>query len=298
MSYTLTNHARNLDSILDEHIRWSMRVTNYTFYPEDKKSVPTMPASFENWLGHIQKEHPEKHGVIKAIDKIYSDLKTESSALLATVKASKEKPPEEQFEKFTMFVEEFANHCRRLEKNLASADFELDSLTGFRSAEAFLHDAEVELERIKRHGKEFCVVMARVGLYENIKENAGLDVAETIMKTLALLIEGNLRSFDDAYKIDENLFVLSLKQTELLGAMNAIGRIQKSMDEKKVTYPGGEDRRRIVITSNAMQPDLSDKPEGILKALKEGLDNVESDDGRILRYKEESPVDKYIRTTE
>ncbi len=172
-----------------------------------------------------------------------------------------------------------------------------DPLTGVKDKEAALKDIGLELDRLKRQGKTFCTVISRLEHYEIIKDKGNQTVADSMIQILVDIIHQTTRSFDDIYKINEDTFIMILKQTEILGALNVMERIQYKLDEKKMTYPGSLNRRKIAITSCVIQAYVAHSAEDILKNLQEQLQSMTTDDGHIGRFQEETQLTKYVRQT-
>jgi len=299
MTLNTRTESENLDHLADEYLRWYIRLTNYIIYPEAGMERPGAPSGFEVWLTQAVQNYPEKKDVLMTLNRIHQDLTHEIHNILKTVEQGEgSKPKHDEFEKLSMFIEEFSNHIKRLAKAFEQSNSVMDPDTGFRSREIFLHDTAIELERLKRQGKEFCVTIARLDILDAQKEDAKIKTPSKVVNVWKEIVDRNLRSFDDTYMLDDDLFLISLKQTKLGGALNAMVRIQKNVDEKKINHPETGEPLKILISSSVMEPIVANNPQDILNALKDDIEKIKNLEGRMSRLKEETPLDKYIRATQ
>ena len=66
------------------------------------------------------------------------------------------------------------------------------------------------LDRLSRQGKAFSVAIARIDHFEKLSQGLTKEQLEECLQWLAAIIKKCLRSFDDAYRLENGEFILSL----------------------------------------------------------------------------------------
>ena len=107
------------------------------------------------------------------------------------------------------------------------------------------------------------------------------------------MIKKSVRSFDDAYRLDNGMFILSLKQTELYGGMKALERLKVLLEEKKL-QTDTKKLSTITLSCCVAQPIKFDEAEKLINDLKRFLDGHKNEEGILLKFYEVTPVQKFL----
>lgn len=104
-----------------------------------------------------------------------------------------------------------------------------DSITGLFNKNSFDVVALQELQRAKRKGYAFGIMLIRVEPFEQIKKNFGQLAFYRLMYQVADSLKKICRFYDGVYKYKENYFSLILTETDKDGIQNFTDRLQKEI---------------------------------------------------------------------
>jgi hypothetical protein len=139
-----------------------------------------------------------------------------------------------------------------------------------------------ELDRVTRSGQDFSVGLIR------IVWNKGENPQDHL--PISALIRDSIRSFDDAYALDNGEVVLFLKQTDPAGALHAITRLRDAL--KTGTRTGSS---ALKIQSCVAQPNPGDTFSALLQQMDQRLEGEPDRADHILEYFQISPLEEYAR---
>ncbi len=269
LSYDLDSRLKALAPVLDEHAAWMRAVMVQLFYPDN--SLPPTPEG-----------RPE----LGDLNRIYEELHRAGEGLMREGKI----PDRKIFEAFLELADEFIMQLRRMEKDALLAGSGIDALTGLRSAQAMEKDLERELERRARQGKPFCLVLAHIDDFGKITTGVPGQQTQEILKSIAAHVRKCLRSFDDAYRLDNGEFVMALKQTETAGGTAAINRLRGFMTKEPVllgAFP-------VTLSYCAAEPVPGDKMDQLLAHMRQDLNRYDEGGNTTIEYIEQSPLERFI----
>ena len=107
-----------------------------------------------------------------------------------------------------------------------------------------------------------------------------------------------VRTFDDAYRLADDEFVMSLKQTEAKGGVAAVERLRKLIEQEKIMIQDDGYDYKLTMSYCVASPVPGDKPEHIIANMRLDLDRYKSDGDMSLEYLEQSPLQRYIKDSE
>lgn len=263
-----------LEPVLDEHAEWFGRVMRWTFYPDDSHSKEPInePTSFQTWIKGIEGDDFYEPDSTERMADLYRELRAASRALVAA-SAGGVRPNIALMDGFIDLYDEFLHQLRRLERDSMMADSGIDAATGLRSRENMVFDLERELERRARRGRPFCMAFTRIDGYSEVAQAQGKDQAFALVKQAAAAIQKVSRSYDDAYRLDQGEFVLSLKHSDLTGGLRAIERLRLFLEENEspftmsfvIAEPVPGDDIRSMIAQSRKDLEGSEKPDVALR---------------------------------
>ncbi len=289
-------HVKNLGEIADQYTEWFMQVMRRLFFVGDQNDITTSnkPEGLFLWLDRARADqmHPD---IIDRIEKIHDDLSLIADMMINEALKSKSAPALKKFDKIVTLFEEFTRYVRRLDKDILLEDSGIDTLTGLRSFATLRKDLRREMDRLSRQGKPFCIALVRINKFDEIEKNFGEDISLNCLKSVSQLIIKSLRSFDDAYRLENNDFILSLKQADITGGIRALERFKEELKKDSVCYEANGNKVALSLSSCIAEPLPGDDIKILLENLKFDLESHELKPDVILEYHEISPLQRYVQ---
>ncbi len=154
----------------------------------------------------------------------------------------------------------------------------VDGLTGLFVRRYFDARIEEEIERSRRYGTPFSVIMLDVDDFKNLNDTYGHLVGDRVLRAIANVVKGQMRGVDTAARYGGEEIGVILPRTEMVGAYNLAERIREGIAELRITTDD-EPPRALSVTASF---GISAFPES--KAL-DGVDLVRRADKALYRAK-------------
>jgi diguanylate cyclase (GGDEF)-like protein len=154
----------------------------------------------------------------------------------------------------------------------------VDGLTGLFVRRYFDARIEEEIERSRRYGTPFSVIMLDVDDFKNLNDTYGHLVGDRVLRAIANVIKAQVRGVDTAARYGGEEMAVILPRTEMVGAYNLAERIREAIAELRVTTDDDPPRALGVTASLG----ISAFPES--KA-QDGVDLVRRADKALYRAK-------------
>lgn len=285
-----------LKAVLDEYAVWFMQALRRISYPQETslKKAPG-PKSFARWVESAERSSEIESGSLGSLKRINADLLSSVEKLIEESSIEKKAPAYEDFDKAVTLYEEFGNFIRRVMKDNSSGNAGIDPVTGLRTVEAFFKDVELEKNRLERQGKSFCVGMSRIDSHDDFRHKLNPGRQEEGFKSIADVLRKSLRSFDDAYRIEEGFFLFCLKQTTLSGGMSALRRIRANLEQKNFSYEIDGKNIALSLSSSITEPLPQDDIAKTIENMKKELTASEGKPGLVIEHLEISPLQRLIK---
>lgn len=289
LNNNLNEKLGTLSAILDEYLAWVNGVTRSVFYEAE---TPQEPKSFIEWLEACSIEPinidgqylDQKEGLLKRHKQLISD-----AGALGT------KPEAEAFAQFVAAAQDYISDLRCFGQAIALEEWGLDVLTGLKNNAVVKKDLAIEMERLSREGYPFCVGLARIDEFEQIQKALGHDTANEMVKTVAGLVQQSLRSYDDAYRISRDHYIMCLKQSDIVGGQKALERLRDILEKAGEVYEIDGQERPLSLSCCVAAPLPGDDIDDLLDNLNVDLDTQIKDAGSVLTYQELSPLQRFIQ---
>jgi diguanylate cyclase len=274
--------------VLDEYVVWYGKIVRAYFEGELAREPP--PAVFTEWLSGAGL--PEN--VVAKARGIHQEM-TEAANKFITKFSSHENPPLAEYNDFSRYYEEFIQFMRRLEFEQASESSIFDEKTGLRSVKFMRDDIAREMERRARRGNPFSLALVKINNFKD-EWRGNEAICRPMVVKIADKLKECLRSFDDAYYLGDEYFLLSLKHADLLGSQAALTRLNGLIAASYIPAPdaGSEE---ISVSTVLSEPTPGDKFDDLLTNMKKDLQGIEAK-GTVLQYNELSPIQRYIHSIE
>jgi two-component system, cell cycle response regulator len=106
-----------------------------------------------------------------------------------------------------------------------------DGLTNLYNHRYFQNQLTAELERAKRYGKEFSVILFDLDHFKNYNDKLGHPQGDYLLREVATIINKSKRNIDLAARYGGEEFVLILVETNKSGAALVAERLRKAIEE-------------------------------------------------------------------
>lgn len=156
-----------------------------------------------------------------------------------------------------------------------------DSLTGIHNRRHFFEHASIELERARRFGRVFSVLMIDLDKFKSINDRHGHAAGDRALIEMARVMNENMRSVDTLARIGGEEFVALLAEANLENAITTAERIRQQAAKKPIKYQGKEFYLTISIgvamldsSDNSIENVLHRADEALYRAKQQGRNRV------------------------
>lgn len=271
-----------LADIIDEHIEWFGHLCVAVAYANDRNTThgAIVPESFELWYKKTSaaKIFPEES--MANLAAMHDDMARQCEMAIQKVKTGV-KPELKAFEDVKQLFDGFIIRLLRLEREEGFDESGLNEETNMRSEEFMLADMKKEMERVARQGKPFTLIYTKIDNFQGIEDTS------SALKLVSKHVKRCLRTFDDAYYLENGAFVLSLKQSDTFGAQAATMRLQQGLRQD-------EENNGVSMSYCIAEPVPEDDIAALIGNMKDDLAKYEGEQDIVLKFLEVSPLQRYI----
>lgn len=271
----------HLAMLLETYYRWFSKFMTAAMYPKDISDfealtvpvqLPEVIRSFEGSMSQV---------VIEDTITLYDAMLDVVNPLLGELRVERKQLPKDEIRDFLDSYEALISQIQRLQKFIFVEEGGLDNRTGLKNTQVMQEDLRLEMERIARLGDQFSLLMARLDGYEDHKSDEDIKVA-------VICIKKCMRPFDDAYYLGRGQFLISLKNTDTVGAHAAVNRLQifLSTEEKNVN--------RFTMSYCLSELMAGDDVEEIMSNMREDLNAETGNQDAVLELVEKSPLQRFV----
>lgn len=114
----------------------------------------------------------------------------------------------------------------------------VDGLTGLFMRRYFDARIEEEIERSKRYGTAFSVVMMDVDDFKSLNDSHGHLMGDRVLRGIANVVKSQMRGVDTASRYGGEEIAVILPRTEMVNAYNVGERIRGAISELRITTDG------------------------------------------------------------
>ena len=133
----------------------------------------------------------------------------------------------------------YANSERRVRARVLELS-QTDPLTGLFNRGHLYPTLEQEIQRTRRSGRGFCVLMIDLDGLKAINDSLGHLRGDDVLRAVGRVITGSIRAVDSAYRYGGDEFLILLPETEFIGAYVVAEKIREGVEqlsESLVTDP-------------------------------------------------------------
>lgn len=276
--------------VLDEYVVWYGQLIKSYFSGEEFSGGE--PLVFEAWLEKAKSEGNIDDLTAERVKRIHEDLVTAANDFMRKY-SSREKPPLQEYDELNRSYDEFIQMMRRLELDLATENSGFDERTGLRSAKLLKADIAREMERRARRGNPFSLALVKINRF-NREWLLADDQMRPMIRSISDRMKDSLRSFDDAYYLGEEYFLLALKHADVLGSQSAVNRLSQYISAAHINVPDS-DEDEVSVSIVVSEPTPGDDLDTLLANMKKDLVGIDSK-GTVVQYSELSPLQRYLHS--
>lgn len=122
----------------------------------------------------------------------------------------------------------------------------VDSLTGLFVRRYFDARIDEEIERSKRYGTPFSVVMIDLDDFKQLNDTHGHLVGDRVLRAVAAIVRAQMRGVDTAARYGGEELALILPRTEMVAAYNQAERIRSAIADQKVAVDPGAGESEVI----------------------------------------------------
>jgi diguanylate cyclase (GGDEF)-like protein len=232
----------SLAQTVDDHIAWLIEWHRLAFLDlacrasQAKKFAS--PPSFAEWYKTALNMLPQDQPAIDRIAVLHDQL--HQLTRLVLLKTPDGVPVDSKdHESVIAKFEELMQGLRRLERAFSVAASGIDLLTGLRSRVGLKEDLEREYNRFLRTAKPFCIAMMDIDYFKSINDKYGHDAGDKVLAAVADHVSRSIRSFDDAYRLGGEEFLIAMKETDLGAGLKVVERLRAGLEQLPIQLGSG-----------------------------------------------------------
>jgi diguanylate cyclase (GGDEF)-like protein len=279
-----TRIVQGLSKVVDEHIAWLSQWHQVAFYAGAERAARTAaikaPESFLQWYERAELALPDQHPMLKRLGELHEQLHT--TAKLVLLKAPDDEAlPIADYEKVLSRFDEFVTALRRMERAFSEAAAGLDPLTGLRTRHGLQEDYDREVTRFKNSGTPFVLAMVDIDHFKQVNDTHGHEGGDRVLAAIANTLLRHIRTYDDAYRMGGEEFLLLLKGLDKTGADNVLERLRAAIARTEIRLPDGGVLRVTasfgyvpVNPKETLEAQLKVADQALYKAKRQGRDKV------------------------
>lgn len=284
----LNDNIATLNALMDEYIRWFSDVSKAVVAGSGEQV--RAPAAFVQWASKLSLDKIN-------LDGRYSVARDEFVKRHENLMAAAAGLQADGFAAFADEAQKFITDVRSFCQHIALEQWGLDVLTGLKNNAVVKRDLAIEMERLAREGYPFCVGMARIDDFAEMQKANTAGDADKMVKIVAGLVQKSLRTYDDAYRISRDHFIMCLKQSDIVGGQKALERLRDILEEAAIVYDVNGQDKPLSLSCCVAAPLPGDDIEDLLDNLNVDLDEQIKDQGSVLTYQEMSPLERFMQKT-
>ncbi len=159
---------------------------------------------------------------------------------------------------------------QELEKSQQEA--QTDALTSLINRRGLEKRLELERIRARQNNQAFSIIMVDIDHFKLVNDNFGHLVGDSLLRSIAHLLKGQLRKSDLAARYGGEEFLILLAETGIEGAMAVSRKIQDALSTKEWKIKEtGESMGKITVSMGIAMYDLKEAEKDLIKRADDAL---------------------------
>lgn len=122
-----------------------------------------------------------------------------------------------------------------------------------------------EIKRAARFKRNLALVMVDIDHFKLLNDNYGHQTGDEVLKHVAAILRGNVRTHDLPVRYGGEEFCLVLPETDMIGAVAVAERVRKAVENEVIEY-GGATIRKTASFGVSVFPDCASDMDSLIKA--------------------------------
>lgn len=288
LEYKSKNALEFITPVLDEYVVWYGKIVRDHFAQTLEEIA--IPEVFYEWHGRATDAKVISGPISDRLLHIHQEMIKAADEF--GLKSRMHEPyPGKEFAEFSKHYEEFIYSMRQVEREQALENSGIDEKTGLRSLSNMKEDLNREMERRSRRGNPFSIALVKINDFDPEwmkKEESFLLVVRQIAEQIKIV----LRSFDDAYYLGDQYFLLSLKHADQIGAQAAATRLNSAVHDAHIKTPD-KAASPLSVSTVLADPVQGDNIDLMIENMKKDVVDL-NEKGTVVQFNEVSPLQRYI----
>lgn len=300
LSEDIQSRVHTLAPVFDSYLGWQKNLMKAIHNPAEIKDITAIPVpqEFIAWAN----DFPKSSGYNTMVEELRAhetEMHSVAGAIMAKAMIAAEPGQIDNslVDRIATLYERFFLNLKHLEMRLIEGSSSMDKETGLYDKEALIHDYAKDMERLTRYDHPFCLIMGKINGYSEGQTAMLQDKELSLTKIAAYLLRSTIRTFDEAYRIGENEFVLSCKVIQKAGGFAITRRIEKLIANRdiSVTAPDGA-QVPLALSFCVADPVHGDELDDLLANMRSDLNRYdgEADSTTSIELSEQSPLERFI----
>lgn len=289
INYSLDAKLNILGEFLEEYQRWHTAVIKSLLLNGPK---PDAPKKLMDWLSDLSLKNIDLDGRYAS----KAELLKQKHQVLVAMSGVVNQDAEKQLDTFLSEYVVFMNEMQAFSQAVLLEQWGQDVLTGLKNNAVLHRELAIEMERLAREGYPFCLGLARIDHFDEISKAVSTEEAENVIKDVSDLVLKSLRSYDEAFRVSRNHFIMCLKQSDLVGGQKGLERLRDLMEAAEIKVNLNGEEKLVSLSCCVAAPLPGDDVDDLIDNLYVDLDKQIKDDGSVLAYQEMSPLERFMKT--
>jgi diguanylate cyclase len=272
-----------LGFVLDQHLRWIGAWHRAVFYGQEDTDLAAAPATFAAWIAMVARSELANQPVVEKLATLHEQMHRQAK-LLALKAGSGDAPSADEYEGVMGRFDAFCAQLRRVERAFGAAASGLDPLTGLHTRRGMNEALANEMNRYRRTGQSFCLALCDLDHFKAVNDTHGHETGDRVLSVFAAVVSRTVRSFDEAFRMGGEEFLICLKDTGLDGAYTVVERLRQDVMNEIIPAADGSPIR-VTASFGLVQSDAAPSIEELVVLADKALYRAKAAGrNRIVRY--------------
>ena len=109
-----------------------------------------------------------------------------------------------------------------------------DHLTGLANRRRFERQMEREIDRTRRYGRPFCLLILDIDHFKAVNDSYGHEVGDEVLRRLAKILQAGTRGIDSASRVGGEEFAILLTETNMQAGEEVAERLRAAVERAEV----------------------------------------------------------------
>ncbi len=162
------------------------------------------------------------------------------------------------YESFNNALERLRLQLQELKLEIEYSLYNRDTLTGAENRIGMVTKLREQLELVKRHVQQCCIVLMDLDHFKDVNDRAGHLAGDQVLAGAVRHIKDHLRPYDRVFRYGGEEFLIVLPNTNLQAGREVVERIRQGLSAIALTHAGGAP---VFVTASfgltPLDPDVS-----------------------------------------